>query len=128
MNAREKVKEVVLDALNSCALRGFILSQDACPVKTGALKSSGEHIKMAEGSKILYSAPYASTVERGREAGMEQVRSHYVNNHYIKGYNRRVKAKEGTHFIENSLRRSFSDLSNELDSFLRANFRNVKRR
>ena len=128
MDAKEKVKGAVLEALNQCVLKGFILSQDACPVKTGFLKGSGSYIKMAEGAKVLYSAPYSSTIEHGRAEGVEVVKGHHVKSHYVKGYTRHVKAKEGSHFIENSLKRSFADLSNELDSFLRASFNNVKRR
>jgi hypothetical protein len=127
MDAKERVSEAILEALHNCASKGYLMSQEACPIKTGYLKQSGSYAALPNGSKITYSAPYASNIERDQQAGIEHVKGHYVGSNYIKPYIRKVKAKEGSHFIENSLKSSFSNMANELDALLRTHFV-VKRR
>lgn len=128
MDAKDKVKRAIIEALQNCASEGFKLSQSACPVKTGQLKKSGKYELLPEGSTINYAAEYASIVERGRTATKEYVRGHTINGHLVRAYTRNVKPRLGVHFIEGSLKKAFAGFADGLDGSLRGTFERVIRR
>lgn len=144
METVEIVVNSLVEALRDRATEGFNKSQAACPVVTGELKKSGSIKDIENGSEINYSAPYASIVERGQDAGMVYVQGHVRttkrpaaltknnkvttgNSHYVKSYRRLAKAIEGKHFIENSLKEAFNTLNNAIDTSLRVKFARVIR-
>jgi len=128
-NSTEKIMEALLDALHDRGSYGFTLSQTRCPVgKTGGLKRSGSVTNTFNNSTILYSAKYASNIERGIEAHTEEVSGYRSGNKTMSAYTRRVKPKEGVHFIETSLKESFEDFANKIDASLRVHFSIVTRR
>lgn len=125
MGAKDKVMESLLEALQDKASKGFTLSQERCPVKSGGLKGSGSIEHLPDKSIIHYSKEYASNVERGVEDHTESVRGHMIGRKYIRSHTRHIKAREGIHFIENSLKEAFKELNNSVDSELRIRFSNV---
>jgi len=126
--AQSTIVQALTEALRNRARNGFELSQAACPVVSNVLKSSGAIVDIPNGSQIDYKALYASTVERGTEDHMEIVPGYARRGHMVRSYTRHVPAKEGVHFIENSLKTAFESFSNTVDSELRVKFTRVERR
>jgi hypothetical protein len=125
--AQSNIVQALTEALRSRARNGFELSQIACPVVTMTLKNSGSITDIPNGSVLSYTAPYASIVERGITDHTEIVPGYSRRGHMVRSHTRRVRAKEGVHFIENSLKRAFETLSNTLDGELRIKFTRVER-
>jgi len=128
MDAKGKVTQAIIEALQKCASEGFKLSQESCPVKTGELKKSGKCETLPEGSTINYSVEYASVVERGKTTTQEYVRGHMIKGHLVRAHTRKVKPRVGIHFIENSLKKAFTGFADGLDGSLRGAFEKVIRR
>ena len=126
--AQSTIVQALTEALRNRARHGFELSQAACPVVSNALKSSGTIVDLPNGSQIDYKALYASIVERGTEDHMEIIPGYIKKGRMVRSYTRHVKAKEGVHFIENSLKTAFESFSNSVDGELRVKFTRVERR
>ena len=126
--AQTNIVQALIEALRDRARKGFALSQTACPVVSSVLKNSGSVADIPNGSQIDYKALYASTVERGIEDHMEIVPGYARKGHMVRSHTRHVHAKEGTHFIENSLTQAFETFSNSVDGELRVKFSRVERR
>lgn len=125
--AQSNIVRALIEALRDKARTGFELSQSACPVVTMTLKNSGSIEDIPNGSVLSYKAPYASIVERGIEAHLETVPAYTRKGRLVRSHVRQVHAKEGTHFIENSLKKAFESLSNSIDGELRVKFTRVER-
>jgi hypothetical protein len=126
--ANNAIVDALVNSIRDRANYGYSITQNVVPVDTGALKAAGSIKDIEKGSEIKYAKEYASIVERGSEDHYEMVSSHVKRGNLVRGYMRHVKAKDGAHFIENSLKQSFEGFSNSIDMFLRVKFPRVERR
>jgi len=120
--AKTKVKEALLKAIQEAGNRGFSLSQANCPVDTGFLKSSGAGKPLANGTEIAYTAQYASEVERGVSAGNRHVKAHTRSGHKVKAYDYYTRGQAANPFIEKSLMNAFSTFSKDVEDSLKSSF------
>ena len=123
------IKEAIIQAVQTRGRQAFDMSQAIVPVKTGFLKRSGKFTLLPLGCQIIYSAFYASLIEKGRAAGMERVKTYLRSNgSIVSGHMRMVHALPARHFIMNSVQTAFQSISDEFDGQLRVRFKNVVRK
>lgn len=123
---KEKIREAILEAIREKAKEAFDKSQNVVPVKTGNLKRSGEYKEIDDGGQILYAVEYASVIERGTESSIEVVNGFYRRDGtYVKSHTKKVSAKQGRKYIENSLKDAFSNLNSSLEYSLKRRFKKV---
>jgi hypothetical protein len=105
---RKAIIDAIRQAVGKTGRKAFFDSQCAVPVVTGMLKSSGSMSEDYTGFVIKYVIEYASLVERGWEGGVVWTNSHTRRDGTkVKGHYKNQPAREGKHFIGNSMRKSF---------------------
>ncbi len=123
---KEKIREAILEAIREKAKEAFDKSQNVVPVKTGNLKRSGTCKEIENGSNIIYSAEYASNIEHGVEDHIEVVNGFYrKDGSYVKSHTKRVSARQGKKYIENSLKSAFDNFNSSLEYSLKRRFKKV---
>jgi hypothetical protein len=106
----------------------FDQSQIVVPVKTGALRASGDEQNIPDGAQIHYGKEYASFVERGFAGGNIHVNSYVKKNGTkVRSYDYYSPPRTGRHFIENPLKDSFKSLDDSFDQKLHQHFKIVRK-
>lgn len=116
-----RIKKAIIQAIRETAKNAFDLSQKKVPVVTGFLKNSGSFTETETGAKIRYSAKYASIVEKGYEGGVQYVEGHTRGDgKYVRSYSRTMPKREGTFFIEKSVKEAFNEFPKILEARLKS--------
>lgn len=101
---KKSKKMAIVDTIHDTIDLAFRMSQQRCPVDTGALKSSGIVQHNDQGSIIMYLAPHASIVNRGFKGGEVFVKGYYRSDGvFVKGHSRYMRERNGTFFISKSI-------------------------
>ena len=119
------VKKALMEAVHDTGNRSFQHSQETVPVKTGALKASGAILAEPEALTIQYgnnNVLYATIIERGAKGGVVYVKSYRRKDGVaVRAHTMHQQPREGTHFIEKSMRLFFKDKMGD-KSFFQLNF------
>ena len=114
-------KRAIIETIHELSALAFMMSQQRCPVDTGALKASGLVQHNEQGSSIKYLAPYASIVNRGYKGGDIHVDGYYRSDGvFVKGHNKTLSPRQGTFFIDTSIKESFSSFPVLLEKRLKS--------
>jgi len=125
---KNKIRNILIEAIRNKGREAFNSSQSICPVKTGKLRNSGNVTDIENGIMIQYRQDYASEVERDFAGGRITVKPYRrQDGTLVKGYSYYAPPRKGQHFIENSLKRHFDGLNAEVDIGLRRNFKSVSK-
>jgi hypothetical protein len=121
---RELVKASLEKLFRDKAREAFDLTQQNCPVKTGALKRSGRLGVYSKFIEISYHAPYVGVVEEGSPEMLIVVPPGLTNKGtYRSAYSYVRPEIKGTHFIGNSVDQVFSTISNAVDDMIEPGFK-----
>ena len=85
-------------------------------------------IQVSGGDTIIYNGIviHNSTIERGVEDHIEVVNGFYrKDGSYVKSHTKKVSAKQGKKYIENSLKSAFNNFNSSLEYSLKRRFKKV---
>lgn len=117
---RPLIEAALKEALKKTMKEAFQESQNTVPVITGALKGSGAVSEYYNEYSIKYSIEYASIVERDWAGGHIWTPAFTKHNGTrVKGHYKNQPPREGKHFIENAMRKTFRGNSGVKSDFQR---------
>jgi len=130
---REQIQQAIISALRKTGERAFSLSQQKCPVISGALKASGKTEDIDQGFELRYEKDYASFPERGVSPGTIHVASYRKRNGTrVKSYSYYSRGQRAQRYIGSSMDEAFKNsrdfarnFENELRISLRAKISKV---
>ena len=125
---REQIKSAIVSAIRKTGERAFSLSQQKCPVISGALKNSGKTEDIDQGFELRYEKDYASFPERGVSPGTIHVPSYRRkrNGTRVKSYSYYSRGQKAQRYIGSSMDEAFKnsrDFARNFENELRTNLR-----
>lgn len=127
MGQYEDVIKVIKDAFTDAAKDAYEQSQVLCPKTQDGnndLRNSGVFDEASNSVGLVYTAPYADTIENGQKAHTQVVGKYTRRDGVtVSSHIQKVPERKGTHFIQTSVDEQEDTIESRIDSALRNNFK-----